>query len=271
VEKFIYGNDFIITSFGILKNDIEFLSQIQFKAIFVDEAQNIKNPATQVSKAVKLLKSPFRLAMTGTPIENHIQDLWNIFDFVMPKYLGNKSSFEIEMKEGNRSLIRTKIRPFVLRREKKEVLASLPEKTEITLKCQMSDAQRNLYQTVLNAAKQGATNAKGKHERLNILTALLKLRQVCIHPGLLSEFQHNDIESAKFELAKEKIQELIQEDHKIVLFSQFTEMLNIMEKWTNSEGINSLRIDGSVSAKARMVAVEKVSNHRYPYYIPYLT
>ena len=180
-------NDFIITSFGVLKNDIEILSRIPFKAIFVDEAQNIKNVNTQVSKAIKQLNAHFRLAMTGTPIENHIQDLWNIFDFVMPSYLGSYKDFDRMMKDGQRDLIKSKIKPFVLRREKREVLDALPEKTEITLKCPMSEDQERLYETVLMAAKKGIQSMSGKNERLNVLTALLKLRQVCIHPGLLKK------------------------------------------------------------------------------------
>jgi superfamily II DNA or RNA helicase len=249
--------DFVITTFGIVKNDEEWLSQLTFKAIFVDEAQYIKNPMAQISKAIKTLKSNFKLAMTGTPIENHLQDLWNLFDFVMPGYLGTKREFDVFIKDGHKEMIRGKIRPFVLRREKREVLQSLPEKTEIILKCPMSSAQRQLYETVLAAVKQGIRNSVGKTERLHVLTSLLKLRQVCTHPGLLAELKDKSLESSKFDLAKEKIEELVDEGHKIVLFSQFTEMLDIVQEWSTAEKIYTERIDGSITGKGRMQAVER--------------
>ncbi len=257
-------SNYVITSYGILKNDIELLKSIPFEAIFIDEAQHIKNPKTQISKAVKQLNAKFRIAMTGTPIENYIQDLWNIFDFVMPDYLGKLSQFENDIKDGRKEQLKTRIKPFILRREKREVLDSLPEKTEIIIKCDMSPGQEKLYKTVLDAAKKGIKNIKGQQERLNIFTALLKLRQVCIHPQLLKEVGASTIESSKFELAKEKISELIDEGHKIVMFSQFTEMLDIMNKWTNEQNFYTERIDGTVSAKARMDAVDRFQTSDQP-------
>ncbi|NQY74717.1 MAG: DEAD/DEAH box helicase [Candidatus Margulisbacteria bacterium] len=246
---------FIITSFGVIKNDIDLLKTIPFKAIIVDEAQYIKNPNTLISKSIKQLTSPFKLAMTGTPVENHFQDLWNLFDFVMPDFLGSKADFDRSMKEGQKDWIKTKIKPFIMRREKQEVLQSLPEKTEVMLHCTMSETQETLYQTVLNAAKKGIKNSHGKTERLNILTALLKLRQVCLHPGLIQEFKGQALTSAKFELAKEKLLELMAENHKCVVFTQFTGMLDILEEWTEDLGVSVYRIDGSVPAKMRQERV----------------
>jgi SNF2 family DNA or RNA helicase len=250
-------SNYVIMSFGILKNDIDLLKTIPFEAIFIDEAQHIKNPKTQLSKAVKQLNARFKIAMTGTPIENYIQDVWNLFDFVMPNYLGKYSQFENDVKDQRMELVKTRIKPFVLRREKREVLDSLPEKTEIILKCDMSKDQEKLYKTVLDAAKKGVSTSSGKTERLGVLTALLKLRQVCIHPQLVKEIGASSIESSKFELAKEKIEELIEEGHKIVIFSQFTEMLDIVNKWTDQKAIYTERIDGTVSAKARIMAVDR--------------
>ena len=128
----------------------------------------------------------------------------------------------------------------------------------------MSPEQEKLYKTVLDAAKKGIKNTQGKNERLNILTALLKLRQVCIHPKLLKELNGADIESSKFELAKEKIAELIEEGHKIVMFSQFTEMLDIVQEWTKKNKFYTERIDGSVSAKNRMAAVDRFQTNDDP-------
>jgi len=244
--------DFIITTYGIVKNDFDKLSKINFEALFIDEAQAIKNPKAQVSDAVKGLNAKFRLILTGTPIENHFQDLWNLFDVVMPGYLGNHTVFDNAIKNGGKDILKAKMRPFVLRREKREVLNELPEKTEIILKCEMSEAQERLYQTVLDAARRGVRDSQGRTQKLAMFAALLKLRQVCLHPGLLQETNTIDIPSTKFEMMTEKVAELIDEDHKIVLFSQFTKMLDIIEKWAKAEGIPTERIDGSVPAKKRM-------------------
>jgi superfamily II DNA or RNA helicase len=248
--------DFVITSFGILKNDLPIFSNLLPKAIFVDEAQYMKNPHAQISKAVKSLHSPFKLAMTGTPIENQLQDLWNLFDFVMPGYLGNQKKFDCDVKDGKLDQLKMRVKPFVLRREKREVLTSLPEKTEIVLKCPLSEQQFTLYKTVLDATKKGVM-AGGQRNKLNILTALLKLRQVCIHPGLLKEFEGASIPSSKFEIIQEKLTELMLENHKVVVFTQFTKMLDILEKWLKSQDFYSERIDGSVTGKARMSAVSR--------------
>ncbi|MCP4049497.1 MAG: hypothetical protein GY730_02165 [bacterium] len=255
--------DFIISSFGIIKNDLEFLAKIKFSAIFVDEAQYMKNFQTQISRAIKLLDSRFKLAVTGTPVENHLFDIWNLFDFVMPGYLGEKKVFDIAVKDGHREIIKTKLKPFVMRRIKAEVLDSLPAKTEIIIKCNLNENQELLYKTVLDAAKKGIKNAKGQREYLNILTSLLKLRQVCIHPRLLNEFKHQkDMESAKFEEAKKRIIELIDEGNKAVIFTQFTGMLDILEDWAQENSIYLERIDGSVTGKKRIASIERFQSSK---------
>lgn len=251
--------DVIITSFGVMRNDLDYFSQIPFQAIFIDEAQYIKNPDTHISKAVKALNGRFKLALSGTPIENHLSDLWNLFDAVMPAYLGDRAQFESAIKDHpqQRARLKTKIQPFILRREKREVLDSLPEKTEIVVKCPLSPEQEKLYKTVLSAAQQGIRDAKGKSSKLNMLTALLKLRQVCTHPGLIKELQNQSIPSAKFDILTEKLLELVEEDHKVVVFSQFTGMLDIVQKWLQERAFNFERIDGSISGQARMAAIER--------------
>jgi SNF2 family DNA or RNA helicase len=261
LQKKAKDANIIITSFGLIKNDIDFFTSIDFAAIFIDEAQYIKNPKAQVSKAVKCLHTDFRLAMTGTPIENHIDDLFSIFDFAMPQYLGTHREFEHEAK-GNR--VKQKVAPFILRREKQDVLDSLPEKTEIVLSCPLSDTQMKLYKTVLDATKKGIKSASGKKEKLSILTAILKLRQMCTHPSLIKEFKDSGFESAKFELLKEKIQELVEENHKVVVFSQFTGMLDIAEKWLKQEMIYYERIDGSVTGRKRQDAVTRFQESTRP-------
>jgi len=253
----LFNPDFIITSFGVLKNDLDLFKDKKFKAIFVDEAQYMKNPQSQISKALKTLKASYKLAMTGTPIENKFQDLWNLFDFVMPGYLGKQSEFDSKVKTNQTKQLKMKIKPFILRREKREVLDSLPEKTEIILKCPLNDTQAQLYQTVLDAAKKGIKAMDGKRDKLNILAALLKLRQVCIHPGLLKEFKDQDYPSSKMEILKEKLLEVTDEGHKVVVFSQFTGMLDFIQNWLEQEHINFTRIDGSVTGKQRMTVIDK--------------
>lgn len=247
--------NYVITSFGVMKNDIEWLSSIEFSAMFVDEAQYIKNPNTQVSQAIRQLNSEFKLAMTGTPIENHLNDLWSLFDFIMPGYLGSQREFDT-----NTSLdishLKTRIKPFLLRREKKEVLTSLPDKTEMIIRCQLAPEQLALYQTILEATKRGIKNSSGQQQKMHILTSLLKLRQVCTHPGLLKELS-SSVPSAKTEVLKDKLIECIEEGHKVVLFSQFTGMLDILQEWATKEGLYHERIDGTITGKRRQEAVER--------------
>ncbi|MGE4169985.1 MAG: DEAD/DEAH box helicase [Candidatus Margulisiibacteriota bacterium] len=256
--------DIVVTSFGILKNDLELFSAIPWQAMIIDEAQAIKNPDTHVSKAVKAVPAPFKLVMTGTPIENHLQDIWNLFDTVMPGYLGTRSAFDVMVKQEQLDQLKLKIKPFILRREKREVLDSLPEKTEIIVSCPLTKSQEMLYQTVLDAVRKGIQNGKGQRERLHVLTSLLKLRQVCIHPGLLTEFQNQFTESGKFDTATETILELLDEGHKIVLFSQFTKMLDILADWAKKNSVRYERIDGSVTGKNRMDAVDRFQNTEDP-------
>ena len=255
--KKIASHRFIISSLGVIKNDIELLKHIKFTAIFIDEAQYIKNSNTQIFKAVKELVSPIKIAMTGTPIENHMSDLWSLFDFCIPDYLGPKRQFDVTVKDDNVGMLKTRIKPFILRREKREVLNSLPEKTEIILKCPLTPEQEKLYETILLATKKGIKNSVGKQERINILTALLKLRQVCIHPGLIENLDLKNMKSNKFELIKEKITELTQKGHKVVIFSQFTKMLDILSEWTASQHIKTYRIDGTISGKKRQDTVKE--------------
>ena len=249
--------DYLIVSYGILKNDIDLLEHVPFSAVIADEAQAIKNPSTQLSKAIKKIKADFRLALSGTPVENHLIDLWNLFDFAIPHFLGSKREFDILIKDQHLDRIKVRVKPFVLRREKREVLHSLPEKTEILVKCPLSSSQAQLYKTILEAAKRGIRTSTGKISKLNVLTSLLKLRQVCSHPSLLEELAHLNADSAKYDIAIEKISELVDEGHKVVVFSQFTKMLDLFESWSQSTGIYYERIDGGVTGKARQDRVDR--------------
>jgi len=256
-------SDVIISTYGVLKNDIDLFSQCQFIAVFFDEAQALKNPKAQVSQAVKCIKADFRICMTGTPIENHLRDLWNLFDVAMPGYLGSQKEFDACVSSDSMDSLRQRVKPFVLRREKREVLTSLPPKTEIIMACPLTPEQTALYQSVLNAAK-GKTGLSGFAKAQHLLTTLLKLRQICLHPGIITDLGRPDFPSAKFDLMTEKLSELTQEGHKAVVFSQFTKMLDVMEKWAKETGIHYERIDGSTSAKGRQEAVERFQKDERP-------
>lgn len=256
--------DVVISSFGVIKNDLDILKQQTFDVIVVDEAQYIKNPKAQITQALKGLNSTFRLALTGTPIENRLEDIWSLFDFVMPDYLENQRLFDIALKDGKRNQVKAKIKPFILRREKREVLDSLPDKTEINLTCPLTDEQMKLYKTVLDTAKKGLRSSTGKVERMNVLKALLKLRQICITPSLLSEFKGQFQESSKLDVLKSRIPELLDEDHKVVCFTQFTGVLDLIQNWLESESIYFERIDGSVTAKKRLEAVDRFQASEKP-------
>lgn len=260
ILKELKSDHIVVVSYGLIKNDLDLFSNIQFSSIILDEAQAIKNPETQVSKAVKRLRAPFKIALTGTPIENQLTDLWNIMDFLMPGYLGPASQFERSVKENQTDWIRAKIRPFIMRRVKKEVLDSLPEKIETNIYCELSESQEKIYQTVLDAAKKGILSSQGKRDKLPILTAILKLRQVCTHPGMLSELEGTSYESTKLNTIKETVSELMEEEHKVVIFSQFTKMLDILENWLKESGYSFERIDGSVNAKMRQERVDRFQN-----------
>ena len=256
--KSLDDTNILVVSYGILKLDIEYLQGIPFETLILDEGQNIKNPQTQVSKAVKKINARFKLVMTGTPIENHLGDLWNLFDVVMPKFLGTKTIFDLHIKQdGYKTQLKSKIKPFVLRRIKEEVLNSLPEKTEVLLTCPLSPEQQQAYKTVLDAAKTGIKTASGKKDRLNMLTALLKLRQACVDATLIQEFKDTNIPSAKIELAKSKLLEIIDQGHKVVVFSQFKSLLDRLDSWRESQNLYGEYLHGGVAAKERMKRIDR--------------
>ncbi len=256
-------HDVIITTYGVLKNDLDVFASCHFVAAFFDEAQALKNPKTQVSQAIKCIKADFRICMTGTPIENHLRDLWNLFDVAMPGYLGSQREFDACVSGDSMDNLRQRVKPFVLRREKREVLTSLPSKTEVTLSCPLTPEQTSLYQSVLKAA-QGKTGLAGFAKAQHLLTTLLKLRQICLHPGIIESLGRPDFPSAKFDVMTDKLLEVTQEGHKAVVFSQFTKMLDVMEKWAKEAGVAYERIDGSTPAKVRQESVERFQTDDVP-------
>ena len=238
----IEGHDLVVTSFPLLSRDREELAKRAFHLVVLDEAQNIKNPAAAVTKAAKALKTRHRVCLSGTPVENRLEELWSLFDFVMPGFLGNLTRFRKEFKtpiethgdaDARRRLSR-RIRPFILRRTKDLVAKELPEKTTVIERVELEDAQRDLYESLRLAMDKRVREviaAKGMDRgRIEILDALLKLRQACCDPRLVKLKTAKKVErSAKLDRLMELLGELLAEGRRILIFSQFTSMLDLIE------------------------------------------
>ena len=257
--------DLVITSYALIKKDIDKYSKFRFSLLILDEAQHIKNPATINARVCKSIVSRHRMVLTGTPLENSPEDIWSIFDFLNPGMLGTKESFKtsyskIDYNYEKQKELADRIAPFILRRHKKDV-EQLPEKIEQILYCEMPKSQRMLYNTIL---REGKTRYQsffdGKTTRFDILTSLLRLRQLCCHPRLLPDTMRQEInDSAKTELLKELLLETIDSGHRTLVFSQFTSLLAILKDWLNEKNIRYEYLDGST--KNRFEKVEKFNNN----------
>ncbi len=256
--------DIILTTYGTLRSDIGFLKDVFFNYVVLDESQAIKNPDAQVSKSVKLLQAQNRLVMTGTPVENNTFDLYSQMDFVNPGLLGSQEFFRSEFAnpidkyrdENAARSLRKIIYPFILKRSKDEVAKDLPDKSEMTLFCEMGKKQRKVYDTYREMYRQKiadkmALEGKEKSAFL-ILEGLLKLRQICDSPALLSDDADYGEESAKLD---EIIRELEENagDHKILIFSQFLKMLDLIKQHLEKSGIPYEYLDGSTLDRAQRV------------------
>ncbi|MBR1470358.1 MAG: DEAD/DEAH box helicase [Lachnospiraceae bacterium] len=265
--------DIWVTSYDLLKRDIALYEGIRFANEIIDEAQYVKNQNTQAAQSVRLVDSDFRLALTGTPIENHLGELWSIMDYLMPGFLFNYSGFQknyeipivAQNDEKIRSRLRSMVHPFILRRLKRQVLKELPEKMEETVFVSLDAEQKKLYQA--NAKKlrdelEGISQTEFKSSKMQILAQLTMLRELCCDPALLYEDYHGG--SAKLEACMELVQQSIGSGHKLLLFSQFTSMLDIICARLSEEGIAFHRIDGSVSKEKRMQMVDSFANDEVP-------
>lgn len=256
------GIDVVITSYDLLKRDLGFYLNQEFRFQIIDEAQYIKNAVTQAAKAVKAIHAKTKFALTGTPIENHLGELWSIFDYLMPGFLFTsqkfKKMFETPIvRDGDQealSMLRKMTGPFLMRRLKKDVLKELPEKMETVLYSRMEGEQQSLYQANAALLKEqllGGTDI-GK-DRMQILAELMKLRQICCEPSLC--FAKYKGGSAKLETCMELLENGTEAGHKILLFSQFTSMLDIIAKRLTKEKISYYMLTGSTSKKERMQMV----------------
>jgi SNF2 family DNA or RNA helicase len=263
--------DVVITSYAILRRDAQLYKDFNFHYVILDEAQNIKNQRTLNARVSKQLKAKFRLALTGTPLENSIMDLWSIFDFLMPSFLGRyerfKNRYEMPILKRQDSsklkVLSRKIQPFILRRLKQQVIKELPDKIEQVSLCDLEPTQRRVYEEMLRLAKQEVLDAYHKQgfqkSQMIILTVLLRLRQICCHPELAGvRLGHIMGVSGKFNMLKELLQEALSGNHKILVFSQFVEMLKIIREYLIKEKIAFEYMDGST--KDREAPVNSFNN-----------
>ncbi len=294
--KQILQSDLVITSYALLRRDAEQYRGVEFDTVVLDEAQHIKNRQTQNAQAVKSIRARHRLVLTGTPIENSVLDLWSIFDFLMPGYLGAAKDFRERyevalLRDKNAAAqerLARRLRPFILRRLKRDVAKDLPEKIEQVSYCELNDEQRTLYQQVLDASRQeiyAAVQANGlPKSRMVVLTALLRLRQICCDVRLLKLEETNDerdeksippgknsspltpalfpsegarekigIASGKVELFGELLEEVMDGGHRVLVFSQFTSMLALLREALTEQGIEFCYLDGSTTDRAPVV------------------
>jgi superfamily II DNA or RNA helicase len=267
VRRFQQVRDYalIITSYPLIRRDIDEIKEIRFDYCFLDEAQHIKNPATINAKSVKQVNARRYFAVTGTPIENSLTELWSIFDFIMPGYLYSHHKFQarfetpIARRNDPAALedLSRHIRPFILRRLKKEVLAELPEKIESKVACEMTDEQKTAYLAYLAKARtefETAVRAIGyEKSQIKILTLLTRLRQICCHPALfLEDFKGG---SGKLELLDELLEDAISGGHRVLIFSQFVTMLELIKAQLARENIRYHEITGQTPPEERLVRV----------------
>jgi len=264
------GVDLVLTSYPLLRRDIEEYQSMEFSCCILDEAQYIKNFQSQTAQATKLIRTEKRFALTGTPIENSVLELWSIFEFLMPGYLPSYTNFQkkylspIEKDQdpaATREFSRL-VRPFILRRVKEDVLPELPPKIENKMVSELTDEQKKCYLAYHAQIRSELTeeiNEKGfARSRIKVLAGLTRLRQICCHPGMfLENFQG---ESGKLIQLQEVLREVIDSGHRVLLFSQFTKMLAIIQKMLDEEKYRYFYLDGSINSKERLKMVNDFNN-----------
>ena len=245
--------DVYVTSYPLIRRDVAQLSDIHFRFAILDEAQYIKNAMSVGASAVKQLKAQSRFALTGTPMENHPGELWSIFDFVLPGYRLSFAQFMHRFGAGEDSeTLRRRIRPFLLRRLKGDVLRELPEKIETQLLADMTEEQRRVYQASLLRLRP---QVEGMNNHIQMLAAITELRQICGHPSLVLE--DYAASSGKLDLLLDILPGSLEAGHRALIFSQFTSMLRILQRRLEAEGVECLYLDGDTPPKRRIELVER--------------
>ena len=271
----IADSDLVVTSYALLRRDLDRYLDIEFSALILDEAQHIKNRSTQNAIAAKQLSAQHKLVLTGTPMENSVADLWSIMDFLMPGYLGKhavfRANYELPIARGGEDgenaqrKLRRKLHPFLLRRRKSDVAKELPPRIERTAFCSLTPDQRVVYEELLRSSRQRLRDRVGKAGfnrcRMEILTTLMRLRQVCCHLDLLKLPDLSPrYPSAKLDLFLELLDEAVDSGHRILVFSQFVSMLRILRGVLEKRGTSYCYLDGST--KERLSVVQRFNTQR---------
>jgi superfamily II DNA or RNA helicase len=254
------GADVTLTTYAILRSDVERLEQVQWDTVILDEAQNIKNAESQVAQAAFRLPARFRMTLTGTPVENRLEELWSQFHFLNKGLLGGRRDFQERyarpISDGDARVVehlRTRIRPFTMRRLKREVARELPPRTDVVLRCELDEQERNVYDAVRAATQaEVVQQLQAGGSVIAALEALLRLRQACCHAALLPGRTAND--SSKLRLLMDTLDKALAEGHKALIFSQWTSLLDLVEPHLNSAGIVFTRLDGSTRDRGEVVA-----------------
>jgi SNF2 family DNA or RNA helicase len=260
--------DLIITTYGTLRRDVASLRAFEFDYAVLDEAQAIKNAGTEGAKAARLIRARHRLAMSGTPIENRMSELWSLLEFLNPGLLGKASVFgtlvkrlegpgNVEEREQSRTLLARAVRPYILRRTKAQVTPELPERLEQTLVVDLSPRERALYNELRDHYRNsllGRIAAQGlAKSKMHVLEALLRLRQAACHPGLVDPSRRGD-SSSKIDMLLTRVAEATAEDHKVLVFSQFTSLLSIVREQMDALGTRYAYLDGDTRDRQKVVA-----------------
>lgn len=258
-------HDVILTSYGIVQKDIDMLKNINFNICIIDEAQNIKNKSSKNTISLKQLNVNYKFALTGTPIENSIDELWSIFNFLMPGYLHTYSKFKslYENNKNNLLNLNKKISPFILRRLKKNVLKELPPKIETKIMVDLNDKQKKLYYSYINKFREefSSEDNNDKNLKFKMLSALTRLRQICCDPKVISD--DYDYGSSKIDTLMEIISQYIKNNKKIIVFSNFTTVLEIIKEKFIQNNIKYKYLDGSVPSKDRLDIVNDFNKNDY--------
>jgi len=259
--------DIVITSYNLLQKDVDIYKEIFFNYVVLDEAQHIKNRGTRNAKSVKMIQASHRLILTGTPIENSLEELWSLFDFLMPGLLSSYDRFVEKYirklaaagpaPSDNLETLKKKVSPFILRRMKEDVLQDLPPVSEILYHCHLTDKQKELYQSYAASAKEELSRLVKKEGfdkiQIHVLATLTRLKQICCHPAIFAKDAPESGDSAKYDMLMELLPSLIEGKHKTVIFSQYTKMLTIMREDLKQLGIPFAYLDGSSKNRLEIV------------------
>ena len=253
----------VVTSYGLLQTDAKVFARQHWHTVVLDEAQVIKNAATKRSQAAMALEADFRMIATGTPVENHLGELWNLFRFINPGLLGSKEQFNdrfaLPVEKGNqqaKQLLKKLIQPFILRRTKTQVLTELPPRTEITLQVELSDEERHVYEALRQEAleKLASSGEGADGSSLKVLTEITRLRRFCCHPSLV--LRQQEMQGSKLQVFSDTLTEILDNRHKVLVFSQFVDHLALVREVLEQRDIAYQYLDGSTPPVERKRRVD---------------